>query len=237
MLLDAQLRVAVADVFAREARRRGRSAGSAVVLEQLARDVGDGCGRLSVVDALAASADDVEVLFLLADSSTAGWLRQRRWLRGWKDARRLQGRVLSKFTRRTRGWCRDAEVRVGSAAQRCRPGVGPVRQRLVDVADDGPFPLLRDMALGRAPSQLSDAQRLVLRVAFDVYDGSGGSVSFLEVMEGLAGQLDLLGAVTHLLLAMADGDGVSAMLKSHGIEVDETTDPERAALLSRGTLQ
>ncbi len=72
MLLDAQLRVAVADVFAREARRRGRSAGSAVVLEQLARDVGDGCGRLSVVDALAASADDVEVLFLLADFFDCG---------------------------------------------------------------------------------------------------------------------------------------------------------------------
>lgn len=126
-----------------------------------------------------------------------------------------------------------------SAAQ--RNGVGQVLAQFVNVSsmwpDDGPFPLLRDMALGRAPSQLSDAQRLVLRVAFDVYDGSGGSVSFLEVMEGLAGQLDLLGAVTHLLLAMADGDGVSAMLKSHGIEVDETTDPERAALLSRGTLQ
>lgn len=72
MLLDAQLRAAVADVFAREARRRGCSASGAAVLEQLARDVGDGCGRLSVVDALAGAADDVEVLFLLADFLDCG---------------------------------------------------------------------------------------------------------------------------------------------------------------------
>ena len=32
-------------------------------------------------------------------------------------------------------------------------------------------------------------------------------------------------------------DALGLMLKEHGIEVDETTDPERAALLSRGTLQ
>mgnify|MGYP000923129984 FL=1 len=39
--------------------------------------------------------------------------------------------------------------------------------------DDGPFPVLRDMAFGRAPSQFSDAQRVVLRIAFDIFDGSG----------------------------------------------------------------
>lgn len=70
--LDAQLRVAVADVFAREARRAGRAADAAVVLEQLSRDVLDGCGRLSVVEALAAAQGDVEVLFLLADFLDCG---------------------------------------------------------------------------------------------------------------------------------------------------------------------
>lgn len=70
--LDAQQRTAVADVFAREARRSGRAAAAAAVLEQLASDVLDGRGRLSVVEALAAAQGDVEVLFLLADFLDCG---------------------------------------------------------------------------------------------------------------------------------------------------------------------
>lgn len=70
--LDAQMRPAVADVFAREARRSGRAAVSAAMLEQLSRDVLDGRGRLSVVEALAAAQGDVEVLFLLADFLDCG---------------------------------------------------------------------------------------------------------------------------------------------------------------------
>ncbi|MDX2009664.1 MAG: hypothetical protein SFW67_05720 [Myxococcaceae bacterium] len=71
-VLDGQGRVAVADVFAREARRRGRPAVSAGVLEALARDVLDGQGRVGVVEVLAAAQADIEVLFLLADFLDCG---------------------------------------------------------------------------------------------------------------------------------------------------------------------
>lgn len=70
--VDAQVRASVADVFAREARRSGRSACAALVLGRLARDVLDGSGRLSVVEALEAAQGDVEVLFLLADFLDCG---------------------------------------------------------------------------------------------------------------------------------------------------------------------
>ena len=49
--------------------------------------------------------------------------------------------------------------------------------------DDGPFPVLRDMAFGRAPSQFSDSQRVVLRIAFDIFDGSGGGVTLVEAAD------------------------------------------------------
>lgn len=103
--------------------------------------------------------------------------------------------------------------------------------------DDGPFPVLREMAFGRAPSQLSDAQRVVLRIAFDIFDGSGGGVTLVEAADALAGNVEALRSIVTLLLALSEEDAVGLMLKEHGIEVDETTDPERAAMLSRGTLQ
>ncbi len=103
--------------------------------------------------------------------------------------------------------------------------------------DDGPFPVLREMAFGRAPSQLSDAQRVVLRIAFDIFDGSGGGVTLVEAADALAGNVGALRSIVTLLLALSEEDAVGLMLKEHGIEVDETTDPERAAMLSRGTLQ
>ncbi|MDP1914717.1 MAG: hypothetical protein Q8L14_00640 [Myxococcales bacterium] len=103
--------------------------------------------------------------------------------------------------------------------------------------DDGPFPVLREMAFGRAPSQLSDAQRVVLRIAFDIFDGSGGGVTLVEAADALAGNVQALRSIVTLLLALSEEDAVGLMLKEHGIEVDETTDPERAAMLSRGTLQ
>ena len=103
--------------------------------------------------------------------------------------------------------------------------------------DDGPFPVLREMAFGRAPSQLSDAQRVVLRIAFDIFDGSGGGVTLVEAADALAGNVGALRSIVTLLLALSEEDAVGRMLKEHGIEVDETTDPERAAMLSRGTLQ
>lgn len=103
--------------------------------------------------------------------------------------------------------------------------------------DDGPFPVLRDMAFGRAPSQFSDAQRVVLRIAFDIFDGSGGGVTMVEAADALAGNVEALRSLVTLLLALSEQDAIGLMLKEHGIEADETTDPERAALLSRGTLQ
>ncbi len=103
--------------------------------------------------------------------------------------------------------------------------------------DDGPFPVLRDMAFGRAPSQFSDAQRVVLRIAFDIFDGSGGGVTLVEAADALAGDVEGLRSLVTLFLALSEQDALGLMLKEHGIEVDETTDPERAALLSRGTLQ
>lgn len=103
--------------------------------------------------------------------------------------------------------------------------------------DDGPFPVLREMAFGRAPSQLSDAQRVVLRIAFDIFDGSGGGVTLVEAADALAGNVEALRSIVTLLLALSEEDAVGLMLKEHGIDVDETVDPERAALLSRGTLQ
>lgn len=103
--------------------------------------------------------------------------------------------------------------------------------------DDGPFPVLRDMAFGRAPSQFSDAQRVVLRIAFDIFDGSGGGVTVVEAADALAGDVEGLRSLVTLFLALSEQDALGLMLKEHGIEVDETTDPERAALLSRGTLQ
>ncbi|MDX2009665.1 MAG: hypothetical protein SFW67_05725 [Myxococcaceae bacterium] len=103
--------------------------------------------------------------------------------------------------------------------------------------DDGPFPVLRDMALGRAPSQFSDAQRVVLRIAFDIFDGSGGGVTLVEAADALAGKTEELRSIVTLLLALSEEDAVGLMLKEHGIEVDASVDPERAALLARGTLQ
>lgn len=103
--------------------------------------------------------------------------------------------------------------------------------------DDGPFPVLRDMAFGRAPSQFSDAQRVVLRIAFDIFDGSGGGVTLVDAADALAGDVEGLRSLVTLFLALSEQDALGLMLKEHGIEVDETTDPERAALLSRGTLQ
>lgn len=72
LLLDWQHRAELAAVFAREAQRGGHSARAVIVLEQLARDVVDGQGRLAVVDALAGVAGDVEALFLLADFLDCG---------------------------------------------------------------------------------------------------------------------------------------------------------------------
>jgi hypothetical protein len=72
LLLDPQHRAALAAVFAREAARAGHSARAAVVLQQMARDVIDGRGRLAVVDALAGVAGDVEAVFLLADFLDCG---------------------------------------------------------------------------------------------------------------------------------------------------------------------
>jgi hypothetical protein len=122
-----------------------------------------------------------------------------------------------------------------------RNALGQVLANHVGVAaswpDDGPFPVLRDIAFGRAPSTLTDGQRLVLRVAFDIYDGTGGNVSFVELVDGLAGDFVLLGLMGQVMLALIDGDGAAAFLKAHGIEADESVDAERAALLSRGTLQ
>jgi hypothetical protein len=105
--------------------------------------------------------------------------------------------------------------------------------------DDGPFPVLREMAFGRAPSQFSDAQRVVLRIAFDILDGSGGGVTVVEAADALAGvdNHQSLRSIVTLLLALSEEDAVAGMLKEHGIEVSEAVDPERAALLSRGTLQ
>lgn len=103
--------------------------------------------------------------------------------------------------------------------------------------DDGPFPVLRDMAFGRTPSQFSDAQRVVLRIAFDIFDGSGGGVTLVDAADALAGDVEGLRSLVTLFLALSEQDALGLMLKEHGIEVDETTDPERAALLSRGTLQ
>jgi hypothetical protein len=103
--------------------------------------------------------------------------------------------------------------------------------------DDGPFPVLREMALGRAPSQFSAAQRVVLRIAFDIFDGSGGGVTLVEAADVLAGHTEELRSIVTLLLALSEEDAVGLMLKEHGIEVDASVDPERAALLARGTLQ
>lgn len=105
--------------------------------------------------------------------------------------------------------------------------------------DDGPFPVLREMAFGRAPSQFSDAQRVVLRIAFDILDGGGGGVTVVEAADALAGvdNHQALRSLVTLLLALSEEDAVAGMLKEHGIEVSEAVDPERAALLSRGTLQ
>lgn len=103
--------------------------------------------------------------------------------------------------------------------------------------DDGPFPVLRDMAFGRAPSQFSDAQRVVLRIALDIFDGSGGGVTLVEAADALAGKTEELRSIVTLLLALSEEDAVGLMLKEHGIEVDASVDPERAALLARGTLQ
>lgn len=128
-----------------------------------------------------------------------------------------------------------------TAAQ--RNGVGQLFAQYCAVSslwpDDGPFPLLREMAMGRAPTTLTPQHQLLLRVAFDVYDGSGGGVSVAVVADGLAGHHDLLGALTQFLLGMLDPeDGIAAALKVHGIEVDEMTDAERVTQLARvGNLQ
>ena len=93
--------------------------------------------------------------------------------------------------------------------------------------------------MGRAPTTLTPPQQLLLRVAFDVYDGSSGGGSVAAVADGLAGYHDLLGALTQFLLGMLDPeDGIAAALKVHGIDVDEMTDAERVTQLARvGNLQ
>lgn len=84
--------------------------------------------------------------------------------------------------------------------------------------DDGPFPLLREMAFGRTPSTLRDEQKVMLRVALDFYDGSG-QLGFAEAFARLEGHSNAVIDLSEFLTALASmPETMESWLEAHGYE-------------------
>lgn len=82
---------------------------------------------------------------------------------------------------------------------------------------EGPDPLLRDIAHERVPSQLKRQHFVLLRVAFDFYDGSG-NITFAEAFRRLDGCMDAYFELSEFIGAVAIlPDSMDSWLEQRGI--------------------